>query len=380
MENNPNAIFPTPPGFMPGQQPTPMYQQTVYDMYGRPIQVESYAPQPMYYPQQPMYQSAFQHPQQMPITPSSDSQIESSGITLGSSKLMNKDVYLDIPDNNNSNLPKAKVNTGTAVSKSVRKSDVAPAQGQNSQPEIATVQYADTYQDTTNWLKTTVAQADELAADIKSELDQIRSARTLKGKYTYITNMSSALSAVLGTKIMAIREINSTIKNINDQEYRRYKDNRAIETQDDNKMIMDMYNAYIHTPVGTADSAYRQPTTLDITAGLNVVPVERDKNDPKAADTGFNAYMNNLTPEQNLMLQESNPDIQQVIVYDQASGKKYFDWINIRTGESVPNMPATDPMFLEDYTIDPKTRLARNLNLNKTLKVIYKNEGAFSQY
>lgn len=80
------------------------------------------------------------------------------------------------------------------------------------------------------------------------------------------------------------------------------------------------------------------------------------------------------------MLQESNPDIQQVIVYDQASGKKYFDWINIRTGESVPNMPATDPMFLEDYTIDPKTRLARNLNLNKTLKVIYKNEGAFSQY
>ena len=37
-------------------------------------------------------------------------------------------------------------------------------------------------------------------------------------------------------------------------------------------------------------------------------------------------------------------------------------------------------MFMEDFTIDPRTRTARNLNLAQTLPVIYENEGAFDNY
>ena len=46
----------------------------------------------------------------------------------------------------------------------------------------------------------------------------------------------------------------------------------------------------------------------------------------------------------------------------------------------IDNMPLDDPMLLEDYTIDSRTKLARNMNMNTTKKVIFVNEDKFDQY
>ena len=80
------------------------------------------------------------------------------------------------------------------------------------------------------------------------------------------------------------------------------------------------------------------------------------------------------------MIHDNNPDIEEVIVYDQATGAKYFQWMNTKTNEIIPNMPIDDNILLEDFVIDPRTRIAKNINLNMIKKVVYLNEGKFDQY
>ena len=249
----------------------------------------------------------------------------------------------------------------------------------SSKEIVESTQYVNMYNDTNSMCYNIIAQSDALLNDAKQELDYIRSSRSMKGKYLYMNTTLSYMSSLLSTKLQAIREINNNIKTANEFEYKRYKDNRALDTTDDNKAIMDAYKAFISTPVGAPQ--YHQPTTMDITAGINGVikanlpGSEEDKKDP-----GYLNYMSTLTPEKNLMLHDNNPDIEEVIVYDQATGAKYFQWMNTRTNEVIPNMPIDDDILLEDYVIDPRTRLAKNINLNMVKKVVYLNEGKFDNY
>nr|DAT97598.1 MAG TPA: hypothetical protein [Caudoviricetes sp.] len=318
------------------------------DNYGNPVQTQTYAPQQYY--QQPVQQPVYQ-----PLGSSFGKLVGGTPIPL-----------TIITDADPEVVAKSNKRKKKAVEIKADNSDINPNAPDN-------IVYKDTYQDTTDMLKSTIAQSDQLASELKLELDAVRSSKSLKGKYMYLSNISSALGNLLNLKVSAIKEINNSIKASNDAEYRRYKDARAAAVGvDDNKAIMDMYNAYISTPVGTLQN-YTQPTTLDITAGINNV-IRVDNTDTTA---GYTAFMNNITPEQNAIIQESNPDIEQVIVYDQATGKKYFDWVNLKTMQSVPNMPYKDPMFLEDYVIDPRKKIARNVNLNSVLKVVYINEGSF---
>lgn len=267
---------------------------------------------------------------------------------------------------------KKKKSSSTAVVKSSKKEVSEPV---NSKDIVENTIYADTFVDTNNMAYGVIAQADELLNNAKQELDYIRG-RNIKGKYIYMNNMLSSMSSLMSTKLQAIREINNNIKNANDMEYRRFKDNRSLETEDDNKTIMDAYRAFISAPVGAPTANI--PNTLDMTAGINGI-IKAD-NSNSTQDAALNHYMSNLTPEENLMLHDNNPDIEEVIVYDQATGAKYFQWMNTRTREFINNMPIDSNLVLEDFVIDPRTRLAKNTNLNMIKKVIYLNEGKFDEY
>lgn len=343
-----NFMMPPPPGYG--------YPQQSYgvDAYGNKVQMDTYQPQPQQY-QQPVYNGL-------------------GSVNFGSLIGSNTTVPMVTEVSDTDGLV---VTTNKKKSSTKKKKSSEPV---SSAEIVNSTVYADTYGETNNLLRVAIAQTDELAADLKNEFNLIRASRNMKGKYTYLANISAAMSGLISTKVGAIKEINNSIKAANDAEYRRFKDNRAAETQDDSKYIMDMYNAYINTPIGSLPqaAAYQEPKIMDMTLGLNgMVRVDADKD---KTDSGFNSYMKNLTPEQNAMLNENDPNIKEVIVYDQSTGKKYFDWRNIATGERVPNMPTKDPMFMEDFTIDPRTRTARNLNLAQTLPVIYENEGAFDNY
>ena len=81
-----------------------------------------------------------------------------------------------------------------------------------------------------------------------------------------------------------------------------------------------------------------------------------------------------LTPEQNRMRMESNPNIQVVVRYDQATGQRYFDVVDKVTGTSVPNYPRPDNFLLEDTTIDIHTGIARNRNINTVWPLVIEGQ------
>ena len=231
-------------------------------------------------------------------------------------------------------------------------------------------------------LRQTIAQLDQVASEVKMEMDKIRGS-SMKGKYMYYSNLSGSLSGMLSTKINAIKEINNSIKAVNEAEYRRYKDYKQANAMDDDKAIMDMYNAYIHTPVGALPNnrIYQVPTTFDLTANMGgMVPtdpgfggiIRADTASPQEREAGFNSYMSNLTPEQNMMINEGNPNIQEVLIRDYSRGgmDMYFDWIDRSTGQRVPNMPIRNKMFVEEFTINPNTMMAKSTNLRVTMPVV----------
>lgn len=254
--------------------------------------------------------------------------------------------------------------------------------------------YTETYQDTTSILKGTIAQIDALSMELKSDIDTVRQSRTMKGKYKTLTDLNSAMGVMLNTKVSAIKEINNSIKIANDMNYKKRKDLMAVENQNDDKYIMDMYAAYVNNPYGNRQSLV--PSIKDVTlygagnvANPNITavdvgaPVSSSTFVPASSDVTIPGTMNNpsvLTPEQNYMYHESDPNIQMCVVYDKATANKWFQVMNIVTKEPVPNMPVKDPMFLEDTTIDVRNGVARNTNLNETYPLIIINEDKFSDF
>ena len=244
----------------------------------------------------------------------------------------------------------------------------------NPAVNVETVDYAQTYTETNALIKGAIAQADELSMDIKRDIDEIRASKTLKGKYTYITNLTSSASSLLSTKISAIKELNSTITQGHNLELNRMKALKldAQKEGNDDMRIMDMYSAFINTPVGSYTPAV--PSIQDITLGVNsqaggVTPVEM------SAPNGVGGAP--LTPEQNRMLMESNPNIQVVVRYNQTTGQRAFDVVDRTTGVSVPNYPCPDVFLLEDTTIDVHAGIARNRNVNAVWPLMVEGSNAF---
>jgi len=231
--------------------------------------------------------------------------------------------------------------------------------------------YEDTYEETNDMLRLSIAQLDILAGDVKGEIDNIRGSKTLKGKYKYISDLCATASSLVSSKISAIKEINSVKTKCHELEIRRIKDikSAAANQQDDDKYIADLYNAYINTPIGAGQHPALQYTSSNVAGnmsaligGVNASPTNEEQN--------FNNFMNNLTPEQNRMILGDNPNIETVIVYDPNTGDKMFDVVDTSTGTPVPNYPRPDRGLLDDTSIDFATGIASNTNIGQSWKVV----------
>ena len=234
------------------------------------------------------------------------------------------------------------------------------------------------YRDTMGALRNTVIELDVLAADMKADLDAVRSSRTLKGRYQYSSMLGQNISQILSTKVQAIKEMNTTIKNASELDYRIRKDNRELANAgNDDQRLMDMYNAFISTPNG-ASSAVLGPSVqqMVLPGGDNVQQYSRgpiDESNPLAQpgmDPGYAAYLQHMSPEQSRMLLEGNPDIKEVVVYNPSTGEKRFAVQNTATGEFLEGVAHHDDMFLEDCSINTRNGIVRNTNLNMSFPLV----------
>ena len=258
-------------------------------------------------------------------------------------------------------------------------SDFSPEKNNKSERELSFMEsnepYEKKYQETNAILRSAIMQLDGAMVDLQNDIQQVRLAKTMRGKWQYLPNMQNTLSAMIANKISAARELNNTISKCNEFEMKRYKEVRAANLAseaDDDQRVMEMYKAFVSTP--TSQNPFPNVSQMAVSGA----PVQISS--IGTADAGFNTYMSNITPEQNTMFLEANPNIKQVVVYNQETGARYFDVIDMTTGQSIPNAEKHDTMFLEDTTIDLKNKVARNVNLGETYPLVIVGQPLMQEY
>ena len=241
-----------------------------------------------------------------------------------------------------------------------------------------------TYSETTGMLRETLGQIDALSSELVQEFNNVRASRTMKNKYGALTNISENIGSLLSSKIAAIREINSAITKSNDLDYKKYKDIKAAQgAMDDDKYIADLYKAFITNPQTQAVNPQMPQVNMpqmpmineSSMMGSSIIRANVDQSGHiMGGDQAYLNYMSNLSPEQNLMLYEQNPNVKQVVVFDHATGNKFFQMMDMSTGQAIPNLPVYDQEFMADTTLDLNKGIAKNLNLNETFPIVQINQ------
>lgn len=240
--------------------------------------------------------------------------------------------------------------------------------------------YEQKYSETDAMLKSAVAQIDSCLSEVHDDIASIRASKTMRSKYTYLSNLQGAMGALIGNKIAAARELNNTITKCNDLELRRWKESRSVamaDEKDDNRRLQEMYQAFVSTPIGGRFTQPLGPSTAEMSVPGNGIMSSSLGN----TDQQYSDYLMNMSPAQNTqLLMETNPNIKQVVVYNQQTGAKYFDVIDMSTGQSIPNADKHDAMFLEDITINQRDLIATNTNLGESYPLVIVGQPILNEY
>lgn len=245
----------------------------------------------------------------------------------------------------------------------------------------ATEPYMNKYAETNTLLKTAITQLDIGLGEMQSDMEMLRNNKTLRNKYQSMSMIQKNMGDYLGNKINAIKELNNIISKCNDLELKRAKDLKELESQDDDKRIMDLYNAMISMPVGGqmgmmngGFSTPIGPSTFEMTyAGNPNSPtpnVITSIDGQSQGDIGYMNYLRNKTPAQNMMSIDTNPNIQQVIVHNRDTGQSYFEIMDMSTMTPVPNTDKYDNSFLEDTHMDFVNNIATNVNIGESYPIV----------
>ena len=221
----------------------------------------------------------------------------------------------------------------------------------------------DRYGETNAMLHHTIAQTDQLAHELKADLDNIRTMKSTslsaKTKYEAIGTIGSTIGNLLRTKISAVQELNKTLSDTNKMEISRFKEigDRNAEKSNEER-IMELYNAYINMPVGQVQGPTFIPMEQAVVGQAPVIAIgQAPQNMP-------------VTPEMNRILLENNPNIETILVHDPTTGTNHFDVIDKSTGQSVPNYPRPGQMVLEGIDVKPNQGIAINRSLNQEFPLV----------
>lgn len=240
------------------------------------------------------------------------------------------------------------------------------------------IPYASAYADTNQQLDDTINALNVLGAEIVTDLNIIRSNKTLRNKYSIVNDMTQTATSILSTKLAAIKEKNSTINNINKLELDRLKQIKvSASEEDDNTRIANLYDAFINTPIG-AGPGVLGPSMQDIIAGGQAgpsVPMMSIGNEQQAWEAGLN-------PAENRMLLEAKGSIETVVIYDTLSGNRYFEVVDKITRQPVPNVEKPDNTYIYDLDINIRGGFAKdgNRGVSYPLICINGNDASITHY
>lgn len=232
--------------------------------------------------------------------------------------------------------------------------------------------YKETYVETDNILRTAVVQLDEAASEISEDINDIRTSKTLRKKYDYLANLQSSRATIISAKISAAREMNNSIKNSHELDLKRAKELKLNEEGDDVKSIQDMYNAFVSMPTSQNMQgpfvSPLGPTTQDLTIATGNLMMPMQGNDP---EIGYQNYLQNMKPEQAIMMIEDNPNMEHVVAYDPASGNASFQIYDKQSNSFVQGIPTrNNEMFMPATQFDFENMIATNNDLNESYPIV----------
>ena len=234
------------------------------------------------------------------------------------------------------------------------------------------IPYASAYIDTNKQLDDSIAQLDILSGELFSELQNVKNSKTLKNKYGYMNDMTSTMANLISTKISAIREKNKSINDANHLELSRIKELKtSANAEDDNTRIANLYDAFINTPVGVGPRPSLAPSIQDM-----VMPQSSPSDVSYFNIGGMNdqqIWEANLSPSENRMVLDAKGLIDTVVMYDEATGNRWFEVIDKTTGQPMANVEKPDSTYIYELDINVRNGYAKDSNINKTYPLIVIN-------
>ena len=97
-------------------------------------------------------------------------------------------------------------------------------------------------------------------------------------------------------------------------------------------------------------------------------------------DAGYDAFINGNSPEMTAIMFEKNPNLQTVVVYNQTDQSKWFDIIDVTTGQSLPNIPRPPEKLLENMHIDIMNGTAKNIQTDQIYPLVLVGNRKLDEY
>ena len=230
------------------------------------------------------------------------------------------------------------------------------------------IPYANSYQETTEQLNESIAQLNMLGNELMGELQSVRASRTLKNKYEYINDMTASATSIISAKISAIKEKNKVMNDIHHLELTRMKEMKSIaNAEDDNTRIANLYDAFVNTPIGTGitHASLLGPNMQDMMMSGSTLPVMSI-----GAAEDNTAWEQAQDPATKRMILEAKNAIDTVVMYDEATGNRWFEVIDKATGQPMMGVEKPDNSNIYDLDINIHGGYAKDNHLHRTYPLV----------
>lgn len=264
----------------------------------------------------------------------------------------------------------------TTKSRKRKKNEIAPVQAAPPVPATSmsyvqeNIPYASAYAETNKQLDDSIAQLNMLGMETLAELNLVRASK-IRNRHNIIRDMTENATSIINAKLSAIKEKNNTINQINKLELDRLKQLKITASEeDDNTKIANLYNAFVNTPIGAGPGVLgpsMQEIIMNQPSG-NAIPVTQIGDDQQMWEAG-------LSPAQNRMLLDAKGVIETIVMYDEATGNRWFEVVDKNTRQPVPNVEKPDNTNIYDLDINIRGNFAKDSNRGVVYPLVVINGG-----
>ena len=231
-----------------------------------------------------------------------------------------------------------------------------------------------------------VNQTDTMYSNIEAELQNYRNKMGYGGKTRnmVMAELQNTQVALINAKLAAVRELNNMRHKVNDLTMKHVQITRDDGTENSDKAVMDSYYALVNATRYGLPAMHAPLHPASINTGINLqgqaVPtgvvggstgiVTGNETAPVVGAMPTASSVAGLTPVQQRMVLEKNPNIKTVVVYNQSTGSRRFEVIDVTTGMAIPGVARPADFLLDDLKPDMRSGIAVNSATNQVYPLV----------